>query len=82
AWIRQSAQVAAVLTLVLVACWSVGLLDIGTLADGVPAILTLAREAMPPNFTNARGWIKPLLDTLAMSIAGTAVAVFLSFPLA
>lgn len=82
AWIRQSAQVAVVLAIVLAASWYVGLLDFGTLADGIPAILTLAREAMPPDFTNAHGWVKPLLDTLAMSIAGTAVAVFLSFPLA
>ena len=82
AWIRQAAQVAVVLAIVLAASWYVGLLDFRTLADGLPAILTLAREAMPPDFTNARGWVKPLLDTLAMSIAGTAVAVFLSFPLA
>lgn len=82
AWIRQSAQVAAVLAIVLVAFWYVGLLDFGTLANGVPAILTLAREAMPPDFTNARAWLKPLVDTLAMSIAGTAIAVLLSFPLA
>lgn len=82
AWIRQSAQVAAVLAIVLVAFWYVGLLDFGALANGVPAILTLAREAMPPDFTNARAWLKPLVDTLAMSIAGTAIAVLLSFPLA
>jgi phosphonate transport system permease protein len=82
AWIRQSAQVAAVLAIVLAASWYVGLLGFGTLADGVPAILTLAREAMPPSFTNARTWFKPLVDTLAMSIAGTAIAVLLSFPLA
>ncbi|MPZ34466.1 MAG: phosphonate ABC transporter, permease protein PhnE [Rhodospirillales bacterium] len=81
-WIRQAAQVAAVLAIVLVASWYVGLLDFGTLADGVPAILTLAGEAMPPNFANAQDWIKPLLDTLAMSVAGTAMAVILSFPLA
>ncbi|MGQ0584059.1 MAG: phosphonate ABC transporter, permease protein PhnE [Reyranella sp.] len=81
-WIRQSAQVAVVLTIVLVASWYVGLLDFGTLADGVPAILTLAGEAMPPNFANALDWIKPLVDTLAMSVAGTAMAVIMSFPLA
>lgn len=81
-WIRQSAQVAAVLAIVLVASWYVGLLDFATLANGVPAILTLAGEAMPPNFANALDWIKPLVDTLAMSVAGTAMAVIMSFPLA
>ncbi|MDO9461347.1 MAG: phosphonate ABC transporter, permease protein PhnE [Alphaproteobacteria bacterium] len=81
-WIRQSAQVVALLFIVLFAIWYVGLLDFGILADGIPAILTLAGEATPPNFANAQDWIKPLMDTLAMSVAGTAMAVILSFPLA
>jgi phosphonate transport system permease protein len=81
-WLRQSVQVGAVLVIVLIACWYVGLLDFRTLADGVPAILTLAGEAMPPDFTNATAWFRPLVDTLAMSVAGTAIAVLLSFPLA
>ncbi|MGK2871187.1 MAG: phosphonate ABC transporter, permease protein PhnE [Alphaproteobacteria bacterium] len=81
-WIRQSAQVVGLLFIVLFAIWYVGLLDFGILADGIPAILTLAGEATPPNFANAQDWIKPLMDTLAMSVAGTAMAVILSFPLA
>jgi phosphonate transport system permease protein len=36
----------------------------------------------PPDFQNARSWLKPLIDTLAMSVAGTALAVVLSIPLA
>lgn len=82
AWIRQSLQIAAVFAIVLVASWYVGLLDVGILVDGLPAIVTLAGEAMPPDFTNASAWGKPLVDTLAMSVAGTAMAVMLSFPLA
>lgn len=81
-WKRQAVQIAVVAAIVLTAAWYVGLLDVGTLVKGIPAILTLASEAMPPNFANAQTWVKPLVDTLAMSIAGTAVAVFLSFPLA
>lgn len=71
-----------VLAVVLASAWYVNLLDFRTLADGVPAILTLARESFPPDFGNALRWWKPLIDTLAMSVAGTAVAVLLSFPLA
>lgn len=82
AWIRQSVQGAALLAIVLGAFWYVGILDFGVLADGIPAILTLGGEAMPPDFTNAWAWVRPLADTLAMSIAGTAIAVILSFPLA
>lgn len=35
-----------------------------------------------PDFTNLRDWLSPLLDTLAMSIAGTAIAVMFSVPMA
>lgn len=82
AWKRQAASVAVVAAIVLSASWYVGLLDVGILVEGIPAILTLFGEAVPPDFTNARSWIKPLVDTLAMSVAGTAIAVLLSFPLA
>jgi phosphonate transport system permease protein len=75
-------RIGATLAVVLAAMWYTGLLDVGTLANGVPAILTLARESLPPDFTNIGSWLMPLVDTLAMSIAGTAMAVLLSFPLA
>lgn len=81
---RRRAAVLAVivLTVVLASAWYVNLLDFATLANGVPAILTLARESFPPDFGNAQRWWVPLIDTLAMSIAGTTLAVLLSFPLA
>lgn len=66
----------------LFASWYVDLLDFRTLANGVPAIATLLRESLPPDFTNVMDWMSPLLDTLAMSIAGTAIAVSASVPLA
>ncbi|OGB27797.1 MAG: phosphonate ABC transporter, permease protein PhnE [Burkholderiales bacterium RIFCSPLOWO2_02_FULL_57_36] len=75
-------QLSAVLVLVLIASHYVGLLDYRKLADGLPAIQTLFGETIPPNFTEWRNWILPLIDTLAMSIAGTALAVSLSLPLA
>ncbi|HBO2342191.1 phosphonate ABC transporter, permease protein PhnE, partial [Pseudomonas aeruginosa] len=69
-WWRQLGQVAIVLGVVLLACWYVGLLDATTLLNGLPSIATLAGEAMPPDFSGYRSWIRPLIDTLAMSIAG------------
>ncbi|MDD3517527.1 MAG: phosphonate ABC transporter, permease protein PhnE [Chromatiales bacterium] len=71
-------QLGGVLAVILIAAHYVGLLDYTTLADGWPAIRTLSGEAVPPDFTNWRQWIGPLLDTLAMSIAGTALAVIFS----
>lgn len=80
-WKRAFAQFAAVLAVILCASWYVGLLDFATLVNGVPAIITLFGESLPPDFSNGLSWYRPLLDTLAMSIAGTAIAVFLSLPL-
>lgn len=59
-----------------------GLLDPQRLAEGGPALLTIAGEMMPPDFARWRQWVYPLADTLAMSIGGTVLAIALSFPLA
>jgi len=59
-----------------------GLLDRDRLLDGLPALGQIASEMMPPDFARWREWLRPLLDTLAMSIAGTALAVAAAVPLA
>lgn len=81
-WRRTAAQGGAVVAVIVAASWYVNLLDLQLLANGIPAILTLLRESFPPDFSHGADWFKPLLDTLAMSIAGTALAVVFSFPLA
>lgn len=81
-WRRKLWQSSLVLTVVMFASWYVGLLDFHTLANGAPAIATLLGESLPPDFTNVLDWLSPLLNTLAMSIAGTAIAVTVSVPLA
>jgi phosphonate transport system permease protein len=73
---------AGIAVIIGLASWYVGLFDSQRLLEGVPSIFGLMREGFPPNFQGALGWIKPLLDTIAMSIGGTALAVVLSFPLA
>ena len=78
AWKRKLAQFAAVFAVVMLASWYVNLLDFSTLADGIPAIMTLGGESLPPDFSNIADWVEPLVDTLAMSIAGTAIAVSFS----
>jgi phosphonate transport system permease protein len=64
------------------ALYLAGLLDGARLAAGVPAIARLFAEMMPPDFSEWQKWPRPLLDTLALSVASTALAVALSFPLA
>jgi phosphonate transport system permease protein len=82
AWNRSVVHITLVLA-VIATCWYyVGLFDTERLSEGVPSLFSLVGEMFPPNFSQAGSWIKPLLDTLAMSIAGTAIAVLLSLPLA
>src|SRR3989337_1847467 len=57
------------------------LLDAQRMAEGVPSLLYLVGEMRPPNFSEAQSWLGTLLDTLAMSIAGAALAVAFSIPL-
>ena len=82
AWSRGAVRLGAVLILVAICAYYVGLFDGERLADGVPSLAKLLGEMMPPDFGDWRNWIKPLFDTLAMSVAGTALAVGLSAPLA
>jgi phosphonate transport system permease protein len=59
----------------------VELFDGKRLVEGIPAIMQLLGEMLPPDFSRLPQWIRPIVDTLAMSIAGTAIAVGLSLPL-
>lgn len=79
---RMLLRVAALAALVAVSFWLTGLFDLERLAEGIPAIVQIGSEMMPPDFTRWQAWMRPLLDTLAMSIAGTAFAVVFSLPLA
>ena len=82
AWRKTSLLIAVVLGVVLLSAGVTGLLDVQRLGEGLPAIGVLIGEMFPPDFSSARDWVKPIFDTLGMSIAGTALAVSLSFPLA
>ena len=66
----------------LLALWLTGFFDANRLIEGGPALAQLASEMVPPDFSRWQHWIKPLVDTLAMSVAGTALAVIISLPLA
>ena len=82
AGLRGGALAAAVIAVCLVALGITGFFDAERFADGIPAMAQLFSEMVPPDFSRWRSWLKPLLDTLAMSIAGTALAVVISLPLA
>lgn len=73
--------VVTVAAVVLGCCAYVGLLDARRLSNGIPALLSLIGDMWPPDFSRAGSWLAPLMDTVAMSVAGTAIAIALSFPL-
>lgn len=79
---RSALGVFAVLLVCAAALGITGFFDAQRFAEGLPALAQLADEMVPPDFTRWRAWMRPLLDTLAMSVAGTALAVVLSLPIA
>ncbi|MDW8469516.1 MAG: phosphonate ABC transporter, permease protein PhnE [Burkholderiales bacterium] len=72
----------AVLLVCVVSLAVTGFFDLRRYVEGGAAIAQLAREMVPPDFSRWRSWVRPLGETLAMSVAGTALAVVLSLPLA
>lgn len=80
--IRSVLQSLSAIVIIAFCCFYSGLFDLNRLFEGVPSIVSLAKESMPPNFSDAHNWIKPIVDTIAMSIAGTILAISISLPLA
>lgn len=79
---RRAGWVLAVLAACVVALGITGFFDAQRFAEGVPALAQLGSEMVPPDFARWQHWVRPLIDTLAMSVAGTALTVVLSLPLA
>lgn len=71
-----------IIVIIIASFFGVELLNLERMAEGIPAIVNLVGEMMPPDFSRWQRWIEPVFDTLTMSVAGTAIAIVLSFPLA
>ncbi len=78
----MTGRIAAVLVLIFISLWVTEMLNGARLAEGLPAIGTIMSEMWPLDFSRWKQWIGPLIDTIAMSIAGTALAVAMSVPMA
>ena len=78
---RGFLEVGIVLVTVVAACWYVDLFDFPRLWEGIPDMWSLFLEMLPPDFSGWREWIIPLIDTLGMSIGGTALAIVFSVPI-
>ncbi len=75
-------QAIGVSAVVLIAFTMAGFFDVDRLSEGIPDLIDVIGQMFPPDFSNARSWLIPVIDTLAMSIAGTALAIVISLPLA
>ena len=75
-------QVALVVAAILISLWATGMFDWERLSEGLPAIGVVGSEMFPPDFTRWQQWVGPMIDTIAMSVAGTTLAVLFSLPLA
>ena len=80
-WRRSGFQIVLVIAVVLLCAGITDMLDVERMTEGIPAIGTLMAEMFPPNFSDWESWVQPMIDTVAMSIAGTALAVVFSIPL-
>ncbi|MBY0533009.1 MAG: phosphonate ABC transporter, permease protein PhnE [Xanthobacteraceae bacterium] len=80
--LRYAGLAGTILVVCAAALWITGFFDAQRFIEGGPALAQVFSEMIPPDFGRWRAWMRPLLDTLAMSIAGTVLAVALSLPLA
>jgi phosphonate transport system permease protein len=79
---RQLLRVIGVLGVVVLCLWYGGFFEIHRYVKGIPHVFRIiVAEGLPPDFTRYREWARALVDTIAMSVGGTAIAVALSFPL-
>jgi phosphonate transport system permease protein len=79
---RHAGLAGGIALVCIVSLWITGFFDAQRLLEGLPALGQLASEMVPPDFSRWQFWIRPLVDTLAMSIAATVLAVVISLPLA
>jgi phosphonate transport system permease protein len=80
---RTTRAVIVLVSAAILACfWVTGMFDGDRIAEGFPAIGVMFTEMIPPDFSRWEYWIGPMIDTLAMSIAGTTMAIILSIPVA
>ena len=75
-------QLGLVAFAILYSFWVTGMFDGDRISEGIPAIGVLISDMMPPDFTRWKHWILPMLETIAMSVAGTTLAIFFSIPIA
>ncbi|MDR3518137.1 MAG: phosphonate ABC transporter, permease protein PhnE [Azospirillaceae bacterium] len=81
---RQRNALAATIggTAVIVGAFAyAGAFELHRYADALSTIGQLAADSLPPDFSRLPHWGRPLLETLAMSVAGTVLGAAAALPL-
>jgi phosphonate transport system permease protein len=79
-FLKGAVRSGVVLALVLSSLWYADFFNIERYIQGAIGVFQIiVREGLPPDFSRMAQWGKPLLDTLAMSVAGTALCIVFSF---
>ncbi|QGM44271.1 phosphonate ABC transporter, permease protein PhnE [Methylocystis heyeri] len=80
--LRNGAAAACATLITFAACAYAGAFEFPRYADAAQTMLRLAADSLPPDFSRWRQWGRPLLETLATGVAGTALGAGLALPLA
>ncbi len=78
---RRVLQLSLLLAVILLCSYFVGLFDGERLLEGIPSLWLMVQESFPPDASEWQSWLKPLFETVAMSIVGTALAFLMALPL-
>lgn len=79
--LRKGLAAVIALTIIGAALYLADLFNFVRYGDSYRTFTTLIADALPPDFSRWWEWGRPLVDTLAMSLAGTAIAFVLALPL-
>lgn len=79
-FLKGAAQGGMGFVLILASLWYADFFNFERYVQGAVGVFQIIiQEGLPPDFSRMSHWGKPLLDTLAMSIAGTAICIIFSF---
>jgi phosphonate transport system permease protein len=79
-YLRRATLFGSVVLVILTCLWYADFFNPVRYIQGASGVFQIiVQEGMPPDFSRLPSWGKPLVDTFAMSIAGTTLCILFSF---
>lgn len=78
--LRRMLQVIAVIAVIIWSFYSIDF-SLKALIEGLDGIVDIAVRMFPPKVSKWRGLVKPIVETINISVSGTFIAVLLAIPL-